>query len=732
MISQVACPNERCQQIFEHDAIIRMAVSGTVNSPNLCTLSIKCSKCLQTSEISFSRDNYFKYAELAAVCTLFEMARKMLDYSGGRNGDIVAGQVTTSEDWEEGVWDDEMQAEYDWQRDGTEAVAPPPGHDYESDSIDDEPSVLDEELRSLVKNSGDEDEYDCQTVRSDAGVPPPDFDYEAVSIEEIMYEHGIKSPSSIQIPANQVVNNLGSPVDSKVVPCDNYANFLQALKKIDKNITKKSIFDEIKDALFILIDEPNTSITAGMGDIKLEFGFITSRDIEALKKDFNEKKKIHIQDKKEIANQQFIEQHTIKPKQLTEEEKGRAIDYLMKPDLVNAISYDINRIGGIVGEENNKIILYLASLSRKLSKPLSLVVFGQSSSGKSHLSNTIGKMVPPEDSLILSSASARSLEYSSEQLLKHKFILIQEWEGAEAVLATIRTLQSEGRLNRLVSVEDPESKNGRITTSMPIECPCSVVITTTQEKIHDENSTRVFELYADESVSQTENVVNQIIANADLSNVRNINKKERTRLIELHQDIQRCLENIGDITIPFADKITFPQNTTRHRRDVSRFLDLIKVVAFLHQKQRKFTVINGEKYLVAEAQDYEIAYNYGIKILGDTFNKIPPPAQKVITVCCALADEKGSMVPFSTEEIQKKATILGYDCNKKNGLYKQLNWLLENDYLNDRHSRSGNAKHYTVCFEYVRDQSGNIINIDSPDTKEITTPSQLLQKLSSN
>lgn len=43
--------------------------------------------------------------------------------------------------------------------------------------------------------------------------------------------------------------------------------------------------------------------------------------------------------------------------------------------------------------------------------------------------------------------------------LKHKCILVQEWEGMEAIMETIRVLQSEGRISRAVSIKDPETES---------------------------------------------------------------------------------------------------------------------------------------------------------------------------------------------------------------------------------------------------------------------------------
>ena len=57
------------------------------------------------------------------------------------------------------------------------------------------------------------------------------------------------------------------------------------------------------------------------------------------------------------------------------------------------------------------------------------------------------------------------------------------------------------------------------------------------------------------------------------------------------------------------------------------------------------------------------------------------------------------------------------------------NKLAEFEYLKLYQAHKGGTKYYTVCFDIVRDLSGKIVNIDTPDIKEITTPSQLKDKI---
>jgi len=329
----------------------------------------------------------------------------------------------------------------------------------------------------------------------------------------------------------------------------------------------------------------------------------------------------------------------------------------------------------------------------------------------------------------LSSSSARAFEYLGDWL-KHKFVLVQEWEGLEGILPTIRTLQSEGKLSRLVTIQNPDDKTYK-SVAKSFECPCSVVVTTTKEGIHNENSTRIFELYADDTVPQTQNVVRQTILKASIKHRNSENNK--IKIFKLHHNIQRILEPI-EVDIPFAHLLSFPTRSTRNRRDCERFMQLIKTVAYLRQKQKEIKYDNDVKYIEADLYDYEIAYIYGLPVISATLDQISERSKNVLRVCCSLMDDlkqKGQQIEFTVNQIQEKAPSLGFDLDNRPDLYKQLNALVEYEYLDFNQPKPKGKKYYTVIFNYVRDQGGNIINIETPETKDITTPDFLKNKLAS-
>jgi len=66
------------------------------------------------------------------------------------------------------------------------------------------------------------------------------------------------------------------------------------------------------------------------------------------------------------------------------------------------------------------------------------------------------------------------------------------------------------------------------------------------------------------------------------------------------------------------------------RRDFPRFLAFIEVSAILHQCQREKKKIDGADYLVANEDDYAIAYNLASTILQQTIKQISPKAEELV------------------------------------------------------------------------------------------------------
>jgi hypothetical protein len=139
---------------------------------------------------------------------------------------------------------------------------------------------------------------------------------------------------------------------------------------------------------------------------------------------------------------------------LTEEERREALALLEDPKLVDRILEDFTECG-LVGEESNKLIGYLAAVSRHLEAPLAVVVQSSSAAGKSSLMDAVLAFIPEEERIQFSAMTGQSLYYMGETDLKHKVLAVVEEEGASRASYALKVLQSEGALSIASTGKDP-------------------------------------------------------------------------------------------------------------------------------------------------------------------------------------------------------------------------------------------------------------------------------------
>jgi len=320
---------------------------------------------------------------------------------------------------------------------------------------------------------------------------------------------------------------------------------------------------------------------------------------------------------------------------INKKDEENAVRQLKNPNLLKNVLNDIDALG-YIGEEKNKIIAYLVSISRKLDDPLSAIIISESSAGKSALSEAIEKLTPPEDIVYLSSLTPKALYYMDKDYLHHKFVIIEEREGGIDADYPIRILQSKKRLIQAVPIKDPNTNKTR-TATIEVEGPISYIETTTRSHINYENATRCFELYLDGSQSQTSRIHH---IQKEYKTVMGLDRRLKLGdIIKKHHNIQRLLKKVNIIN-PFAFYINFPTKSLRTRRDHQRFLNLIEVITFLHQYQRPRKTINGVEYIESTTKDYNIAYDLYSDLIQHTLSDLNKPQKELLLQIKLLARDR--------------------------------------------------------------------------------------------
>ena len=149
----------------------------------------------------------------------------------------------------------------------------------------------------------------------------------------------------------------------------------------------------------------------------------------------------------EVQEKRIREELEPKEEEVTiaEPERAAALELLKSPDLLGQILRDFD-LCGIVGEAMNKLTGYLAAVSRKLDKPLAIIVQSTSAAGKTALMESVLAMMPEEERVKYSAMTGQSLYYLGETNLNNKILAIVEDEGAEKASYALKLLQSESEL----------------------------------------------------------------------------------------------------------------------------------------------------------------------------------------------------------------------------------------------------------------------------------------------
>ena len=385
--------------------------------------------------------------------------------------------------------------------------------------------------------------------------------------------------------------------------------------------------------------------------------------------------------------------------QLSPDEKASAMELLQSPNLLNRILRDFE-LCGVVGEETNKLVGYIAAVSRRLESPLAVIVQSSSAAGKSLLMDSILGFVPEEERTQYSAMTGQSLFYMGETDLKHKVLAIVEEEGASRAAYALKLLQSEGSLSIASTGKDPTTGK-LITHQYRVEGPVMIFLTTTAIELDEELLNRCLVLTVNEDRDQTRAIHRQQREQQTIEGL--LARNDRLETLKLHRNAQRLLKPVY-VANPYARELTFPENQTRTRRDHMKYLTLIRSIALLHQYQRpvKVTEHNGQRveYIEVTPEDIEVANRLAHEVLGRSLDELPPQTRRLllhmdemVTTECQRLEMERSDYRFSQREVREYTGWGNTQLNVHLGRLRELEYLLVH------HGGRGQSFVYELVFE---------------------------------
>jgi hypothetical protein len=347
------------------------------------------------------------------------------------------------------------------------------------------------------------------------------------------------------------------------------------------------------------------------------------------------------------------------PEPMSDADRVAALGLLRDPALADRVTADFGR-AGMAGESVNCLTGYLAAVSRKLPRPLAVIVQSTSAAGKSALMDAVLAFVPAEDRVRFSAMTGQSLFYMGESDLAHKVLAVAEEEGAERAAYALKLLSSDGELS--IASTGKDTVSGRLVThTYTVTGPASIFLTTTAVDVDEELLNRCIVLTVDEGRSQTRAIharqraaqtLDGLLANAEAEDVR-----------RLHQNAQRLLEPLAMVN-PHAESLGFADGTVRARRDHVKYLTLISAVTLLHQHQRQVkTVTRGSqviRYVETTPVDIALADRLAAEVLSRSLDELPPGTRRLldavhgyVTARCQAEDLDPGLVRFTRRQLRE-------------------------------------------------------------------------------
>jgi YD repeat-containing protein len=282
------------------------------------------------------------------------------------------------------------------------------------------------------------------------------------------------------------------------------------------------------------------------------------------------------------------------------------------PPIVHARVHDVDRLAadpdilarlreglhasGFAGATEVAELVFLAVVSRLLTRPLCVVIRAASSAGKSFAVEAALRFAAPSGYYALQAMTPKALAYTPESL-RNRILVIAEAAGISSGFMTyaLRELISSGRLRH----EYTDFDRGT-TKVVETEGPTGLILTTTGP-IDPELATRMLTVDVPESAEQTGLILKAIAAEAAGAQQSAVDYE----LFHLLHD--RLAEGSRKVLVPYAPALVelIDHSAVRMRRDFSATVTVIKAHALLHQETREH---DESGRIVATLDDYDAAH----------------------------------------------------------------------------------------------------------------------------
>lgn len=306
---------------------------------------------------------------------------------------------------------------------------------------------------------------------------------------------------------------------------------------------------------------------------------------------------------------------------ISEDDKKKATVFLKHKNLLSILIENLNTTG-ILGEDENAIILFLALSSYKFNNPFSVLCLAKSGIGKSYMLQKLSDCMPNGSYSFHTKISANALYYFDSNEIHNKALLIEDLEWTTQMLSPLATLQSQGRL---VNTRATKDKDGMLhSTTFEVIANLCLVACAYSDKNFEEISLPFLCIHLNHSHNQ-----DVLIMEYQKKCKAGLIQNEEIKTIQTNlKNAIATLQNVSVIN-PFATLINLPNEVAYPRKSLLLLLNFIEVITYFFQFQReqKPNKETGELFVITHPTDIELAFKFLKNNLFRRADELSTPAR---------------------------------------------------------------------------------------------------------
>ena len=346
-------------------------------------------------------------------------------------------------------------------------------------------------------------------------------------------------------------------------------------------------------------------------------------------------------------------------------DRERCLSFLKAANLLDNINEQIER-AGIVGEENNRLLLFVVASSYAMPQTLHALIQGASGSGKTRLLGTVAELIPVEEVERYTRVTEGSFYNGGEYDFVNKLLCFEDLDGLkEEALFAVRELQSNGIIRGATSVKNELGNVEKANRT--VRGPIASLSCTTKADVYEDNISRCFVVAVDESHEQSLRII-------EYQNKWSAGKVDRAEEKQVRRFLQNCLRMLEPLEVinPYAERIRLPEEAHKIRRLNELYQCFVRQVTLLNQYQRER---DARGRLVTAPEDLRVACEVLFESIVLKVDELDGSLRQFFERVKAYVRTKGENYAFDRFELRRATNV------SKTQQHRHVSRLVELEYL---------------------------------------------------